>query len=76
MVIDDYAHHPTEINVTLDGIRRGGIGDWSQYFSRIYIHALVTSMLIWSFIFKFRYFYLYGCIPCQKKNQLQELPVN
>jgi len=23
MVIDDYAHHPTEINVTLDGIRRG-----------------------------------------------------
>jgi UDP-N-acetylmuramate--alanine ligase len=23
MVIDDYGHHPTEINVTLDGIRRG-----------------------------------------------------
>ncbi len=23
MVIDDYAHHPTEIDVTLDGIRRG-----------------------------------------------------
>ncbi|MGK9368129.1 UDP-N-acetylmuramate--L-alanine ligase [Melioribacter sp. Ez-97] len=23
MVIDDYAHHPTEINVTLDGIRKG-----------------------------------------------------
>jgi UDP-N-acetylmuramate--alanine ligase len=23
MVIDDYAHHPTEINATLDGIRRG-----------------------------------------------------
>jgi UDP-N-acetylmuramate--alanine ligase len=23
MVVDDYGHHPTEINVTLDGIRRG-----------------------------------------------------
>lgn len=23
MVIDDYGHHPTEVNVTLDGIRRG-----------------------------------------------------
>ncbi|MFZ6033161.1 MULTISPECIES: UDP-N-acetylmuramate--L-alanine ligase [Melioribacter] len=23
MVIDDYGHHPTEINVTLDGIRKG-----------------------------------------------------
>lgn len=23
MVIDDYGHHPTEINVTLDGVRRG-----------------------------------------------------
>jgi UDP-N-acetylmuramate--alanine ligase len=23
LVIDDYGHHPTEINVTLDGIRRG-----------------------------------------------------
>lgn len=23
MVVDDYAHHPTEIDVTLDGIRRG-----------------------------------------------------
>jgi len=23
MVIDDYAHHPTEINATLDGIRKG-----------------------------------------------------
>jgi UDP-N-acetylmuramate--alanine ligase len=26
MVIDDYAHHPTEINATLDGVRRG----WSR----------------------------------------------
>lgn len=38
MVIDDYGHHPTETNVTLDGIRRG----WNRRLIAIFQPHLFT----------------------------------
>ncbi len=38
MVIDDYAHHPTEINVTLDGIRKG----WDRRLIAVFQPHLYT----------------------------------
>jgi len=46
MVVDDYAHHPTEVKATLKAAKKGGTVELCLFFNHIYIHEPEIFMKI------------------------------